>query len=226
MNKTIPADSRTTNRKFAGFPLDRLAIALRGKRRWIFALLLVLTTLILIRIYQGDIFSSERLLEHEQSVRQFIVHRPLASFCIGFTVYTVVSCIPGLTGKAILFGWLFGLWPGLAIVSLSLTIAGTFGFLLSRHLFQEFARRKFAFIVRRIDQSFERQGPIYLVILRLLHVPYSPLNYALGATGISTRTFAWTTLVGMLPGNFAFVLAGSQLPTLQGVFDSRRLELD
>jgi uncharacterized membrane protein YdjX (TVP38/TMEM64 family) len=197
-----------------------LRAVMSRKRTWIFVMLAIAVALTLSRLAQDGFFSYQRLLEHERSVRQFIEHRPLASFCIGFAVYTIVSCLPGLTGKSILFGWLFGLWAGLVIVSLSLTIAATFGLIVSRHLFQEFVRRKFAFVVRRIDQSLERQGPVYLVILRLLHVPFTPLNYALGATKVSIKTFAWTTLVGMLPGNFAFVLAGSHLPTLQSVFES------
>ena len=220
MNETRPAASSTTVVRISRWIRHRLRVAMSSKRVWIFAMLLILAALILIRLSQDGFLSYQRLLEHELSVRRFIEHRPIVSFCVGFAVYTIVSCLPGLTGKSILFGWLFGLWSGLVIVCLALTIAATFGFLVSRHLFQEFVYRKLAFVVRRIDQSLKQQGPMYLVILRLLHVPFTPLNYALGATEVSTRTFAWTTLVGMLPGNFAFVLAGSQLPTLRSVFES------
>jgi uncharacterized membrane protein YdjX (TVP38/TMEM64 family) len=160
------------------------------------------------------------LVQHEQWLRQSIEQHPLVSFGVGLVVYTLVALIPGSTGKAILFGWLFGFWPGLAIVSVALTIAATLSFSLARYLLRDFVQRRLGIVVRQIDRSFERRGAEYLVTLRVLHVPYSLLNYAVGATGVSATTFAWTTLLGMFPGNVAFVLAGSQLPTLEGVFDA------
>lgn len=183
-------------------------------------LLLLLAGILLYRLAHHEAVSWERIHQHEQALRESIHEHPYLSFLVGLAIYTLASLIPGLAGKAVFFGWLFGLWSGFVIVSVSLTVAATITFLLSRHLLRAFVRRKFSFVIAKIDQSFERRGPFYLVMLRVLHLPYTLLNYTLGATSIPVRTFTWTTFVGLLPSNFAFVLAGSQLPTLEGVLEA------
>ena len=61
-------------------------------------------------------------------------------------------------------------------------------------------------------------------MIRLLHAPFSFVNYAAGATNIvPARTFWWTTQLGLMPGTMVFVFAGTRIPALstiaeQGVF--------
>ncbi len=70
-----------------------------------------------------------------------------------------------------------------------------------------------------------RDGAYYLFTLRLTPVvPFWLVNLAMGLTPIRTATFAWVSQVGMLPGTFIFVFAGSQVPSLtelerRGVWD-------
>jgi uncharacterized membrane protein YdjX (TVP38/TMEM64 family) len=45
-------------------------------------------------------------------------------------------------------------------------------------------------------------------------VPFWLVNIAMGLTPIRTATFAWVSQIGMLPGTFVFVFAGSQVPSL------------
>lgn len=184
--------------------------------------LIVVVILVCVLLYAGlsyaDAFSWDRLLEHEAMLRRSVDQRPLASVGIGLAVYVIASLIPGTTGKSVLFGWLFGFWVGILIVSCSLTLAATLSFLFARYLLSDWLQRsRLSRLVRRVDETIEREGAYYLVALRLLHVPYSLLNYSAGATRISTTTFVWTTFVGILPSSIAMVLAGSQLPTLANV---------
>ena len=54
-----------------------------------------------------------------------------------------------------------------------------------------------------------------MLMLRLLHTPFSFVNYGAGATNIvSARTFWWTTQLGLLPGTMVFVFAGTRIPSL------------
>ena len=166
----------------------------------------------------ADAFSWSQMLEHEDTLRQAVNRRPVTSVAVGLAVYVAASLIPGTTGKSVLFGWLFGFWVGILIVSCSLTLAATLSFLSARYLLSDWLQRsRFARLIRRVDETIEREGAYYFVALRLLHVPYSLLNYSAGATRISTTTFVWTTFVGILPSSIAMVLAGSQLPTLADV---------
>ena len=159
--------------------------------------------------------SLEAVAAQETRLRQAVQDHPLLSWTVGLVVYALVSLIPGTGGKALVWGWLFGFLPGLVIVNLGLTSAAIVSFLVVRHFFQAAVHRRFGRLSRRIDQTLDREGGLYLLTLRLLHVPYTITNYAAGATTVRLRTFWWTTQLGMLPGNVVFVLSGSQIPSLK-----------
>ena len=116
-----------------------------------------------------------------------------------------------------IFGWLFGFSLALLQVSVALTTAAVGSFLLSRYFFRDAVQSRFGFYVTRFDKALCRSGAGYVIALRLLHVPYTFVNYTMGATSISWSTFLWATFVGMLPSNIVFVLAGSQLPSLTAI---------
>jgi uncharacterized membrane protein YdjX (TVP38/TMEM64 family) len=186
------------------------------QRLWAF---LVLMLGILVACWLlGDQLTLARLIEYENSLRQLVAAFPLVSFVVGFLVCFAASLLPGTCGKSIVCGWLFGFWPALLILNTALTLAAVAVFLTIRYLFrdlQDLLRRRFTAWIERLDNTVRRDGAMCLVTLRLLHAPYSLTNYLAAATAVKTRTFWWTTQLGMLPGNIAFVLAGSQLPTLE-----------
>lgn len=184
--------------------------------------LVALSVFLLCCVVAGStgLLSVDALLAREAGVRQWVENHGVIAFASGLAVYIIASLIPGTTGKAILFGWLFGFWQGLVIVSTALTAAATISFLLARFVFYDWLREaRFKRLIGKMDHAFERDGGFYLVTLRLLHVPYTLVNYSAGATSVTTWTFIWTTWLGMLPGNAAFVLAGSQLPTASEIVE-------
>jgi uncharacterized membrane protein YdjX (TVP38/TMEM64 family) len=111
------------------------------------------------------------------------------------------------------------------MVDLALTLAALTTLLVSRHAFQETVHTRFRFTIERIDRGLEFNGGFYLLVLRLMHVPYTFVNYACGPTRVSVSTFCWTTAVGLLPGTIIFVLAGLRLPTLAELLDKGPLQL-
>tara|TARA_R110002073_G_scaffold41466_1_gene117048 strand:- start:9454 stop:10167 length:714 start_codon:yes stop_codon:yes gene_type:complete len=163
----------------------------------------------------GDKVSLDPILEQEDELRGYVQHHPFWSPLSGFVIYLALSLVPGTPGKSIIYGWLFGFWMALVISSSALTIAAVVSFLVVRYLLREMVKGKLSKIVAAIDRAVSRNGGSYLLSLRLVHAPYTLVNYASGATAIPVTTFAWTTWVGMLPGTIVFVLAGSQLPTLR-----------
>jgi uncharacterized membrane protein YdjX (TVP38/TMEM64 family) len=155
------------------------------------------------------------IVEQESRLRNAVDSHWLISIGVGSVIYLFASLIPGTTGKAVLYGWLFGFWTALPIVCSMLTVAAVVVFLSVRYLFRDWVQRQLPRLIGRLNRSMRQSGQATsLLTLRLLHAPYSLMNYAAGATDLPTRTFAWTTFVGMLPSNVVFVLAGSQLPTL------------
>lgn len=163
--------------------------------------------------YRGAVDVYE-LVAHEKELREEVHFRPLQSVAIGFLVFTLLSLVPGLTGKATIVGWIFGFWRGFVIVHFGLLLAGVLEFWFTRYYFHEFVESRFGYYLTRLNEALKRDGAFYLFMLRMAHVPYTVTNYAMGATKLSTGAFVVATGLGMLPANALFVYAGSQVPTL------------
>lgn len=184
------------------------------KRRFVILVLFLLFLFVVVAVFH-EYLTLHKLIEHEKQLRQFVADNRFLALIIGFFVYVLLSLVPGTAGKSIVYGWLFGFWWALIEVNLGLTISATMIFLFSRYMFRDVVQARFGYYVLRLNQALRRDGPYLLLTLRLLHAPYTFVNYVMGATPTRTRTFWWTSQIGMLPGNALFVLAGTQLPTLK-----------
>lgn len=156
----------------------------------------------------------EVLVEHEIQLRAAIERHPVAAWLIGLAVYFFVSLIPGTSGKSIICGWFFGFWQAVLMVDVALTAAALSMFWFSRYLIHDAIESRFGLYLQGLNRHLKRDGPFYLLFLRMAHVPFTFVNYSSGALAIRTSTFAWTTSVGLLPGTIVFVFVGTQLPTL------------
>lgn len=56
-------------------------------------------------------------------------------------------------------------------------------------------------------------APILLAARLIPIVPYSPIGYVAGATRVPLWTFAWTTVVGILPLTILVIVLGTRLET-------------
>lgn len=156
----------------------------------------------------------ETLVAHEAGLRAWLEAHPWRGFGIAFAVYIAVSLVPGLTGKAIIAGWLVGFWRGLVLVNLGLTAAALIGFVVSRTIFGDLVERRWSARLARVRRAIQRDGPSYLFAARVLHAPFTLTNWLMGASQIRPRGFWWATQLGILPGNIVFVYAGAQAPSL------------
>lgn len=163
--------------------------------------------------------SLDNVIEKEDWLRVTIDSNPALSILMGFAIYAVTSMIPGASGKSILFGWLFGVWWATVIGNFGLTVAALLAFSIGRFLLRDVIERKFTSQLSWLNRAITEDGGYYLVILRLLHAPYTLLNYTCGASSMRLRTFWWATQLGMLPGCIIFAYAGSRLPTLREFSD-------
>ena len=77
--------------------------------------------------YVKNYVSLEALVAQEEKVREAIDRRPWRSFALGLVIYSVVSLVPGTSGKSVVFAWMFGFWQGLALIILGLTTAAARG---------------------------------------------------------------------------------------------------
>lgn len=191
----------------------QLASGQTKRKSLIFAVAAVLLTAL--AWYVNHYISLEDLAAQESSVRAYIAANPLRSFIVGFGVYSGLALVPGTGGKAIVYGWLFGFWQAVTIVTVGLALGAMITFALSRYLFQKSIERRYTRFVALMNKHLEKEGAYYLLALRMAHVPYSIVNPVSGASRIRPWTFFWTTVAGLIPANAIWVFVGVRLPSLR-----------
>lgn len=169
--------------------------------------------------------SLSKLAQREHELRQVITDDPVQSWLLGFLIYFLVALVPGTRGKAIVWGWLFGFWSGLVLVNLALTAAAITAFFASRHLLRELVETRYSAQLAWANRALERDGAFYVLALRVVPVSFSITNYLLGASAVNSKTYWWSTQLGLLPGNIAFVFVGAGLPSLRQIAEQGLLAL-
>ena len=146
----------------------------------------------------------------------------LAFTLIFFAAYVaaVALSLPIAIWMTLAGGALFGLWLGVAVVSLAATLGATLAFLAARFLLRDWVRARLGQRLARIEQGLARDGAFYLFSLRLIPVvPFFAVNLLMGLTPIPTLTYAAISLIGMLPATLVYVNAGTQLARLDDLSD-------
>jgi uncharacterized membrane protein YdjX (TVP38/TMEM64 family) len=183
-------------------------------------LLLVILAIVGLSAYWffGDRLSFDYFADQEAKLRDYRDAYPGLVILLAMVIYVLVVglSIPGATVLTLAYGWFFGFWAGLIMVSFGSTAGATLAFLMTRYFFREWVQAKFATKLAAVNEAFEREGAFYLFTLRLIPaVPFFVINAVMGLTGIRTRTFWWVSQLGMLPGTAAYVVAGASVPSLQ-----------
>lgn len=190
-----------------------------GGRGWlprVLVLLFVATVFGIIYYFFRDELTLEYLVEQEVRLREFYNSYPLVVYALAFLIYVVITglSLPGATVMTVAYGWFFGFWRTLILVSFASTLGATLAFLLSRYLFRDYVQRRFGDRLEAFNEELRRDGAFYLFTLRLIPaVPFFVINVVMGLTPIRVRTFWWVSQLGMLAGTVVFVFAGASAPS-------------
>ncbi|PHR19846.1 MAG: pyridine nucleotide-disulfide oxidoreductase [Sphingopyxis sp.] len=147
---------------------------------------------------------------------------PVLVIAIFFLVYVVTTAasLPGALILTLAAGALFGVVTGTILVSFASSIGATIAFLSSRYLFRDAVKSRFGDRLRAIDKGVDKDGPFYLLTLRLVPVfPFFLINLLMGLTPIKARTFYIVSQIGMFLGTLVYVNAGTQLANIDEVSD-------
>lgn len=177
---------------------------------------------IVIYVRYGDLLSLEALAARESQLRAVQQKHPLFTYGAAFLVYVSVTAlsIPGATGLTLLYGWFFGFWRAVLLISLASTAGATLAFLIARFFLRGPIQNRFGHRLRAFNQALEEEGAFYLFSLRLIPVvPFFVLNLVMGLTPIRTWTYWWVSQIGMLPATCVYVYAASSVPDLQTLAD-------
>lgn len=127
-------------------------------------------------------------------------------------VAAVAFSVPGAVWLTLIGGFLFGIAGGAVLVVLSATIGATLIFLAARTVLARPLRARAAERMARLERGFRRGEISFLLIMRLVPiVPFWIANLAPAFLGVRLSTFAWTTLIGIIPGTLVFISIGAGL---------------
>jgi pyruvate/2-oxoglutarate dehydrogenase complex dihydrolipoamide dehydrogenase (E3) component/uncharacterized membrane protein YdjX (TVP38/TMEM64 family) len=170
----------------------------------------------------GRFLTLAELKARQADLAAFVEARPFQAVGAFFLLYVAVTAL-SLPGAAILTlaaGAIFGLWEGTLVASLASVAGASLAFLSSRYLLRDWVKARFGARTGAIDRGVEQDGAFYLLTLRLIPLfPFFLINLAMGLTAMRLVRYALVSMVGMLPGTFVFVNAGTQLARIQSTRD-------
>jgi len=142
------------------------------------------------------------------------VHGAGAWGAVAFAAAYVIAPLLLLPGSLLTIGagFLYGGLFGTLLVSPASVLAAAVAFLLGRTALRKRVERRIASDprLRAIDAAVAEKGLRVVFLLRLSPVvPFSLLNYALGATRVGFWTYVAASFLGMLPGTFLYVSLGA-----------------
>jgi len=164
----------------------------------------------------------DALQRHRLAVVDWVGAHPVLASAAFFWIYVAVTALslPGAAVMTLAGGAIFGLFWGLVLVSFASSIGATLAFLISRTVLRDWVQAHFGDRLEPINRGFARDGAFYLFGLRMVPVfPFFVVNLVMGLTTMGIGAFYWVSQVGMLAGTFVFVLAGTQLATVNALGD-------
>ena len=188
-------------------------------------IILAVIALVVAAYFLLDLHTHLKLENIKSSREEFaalVEQRPLMVLGIFLSIYlSVVSLnLPGALPLGLLAGAIFGALAGTVIISFASTIGATIACFLARYLIRDWVRRRFSGFIGSVDRGIKKEGAFYLFSLRMIPViPFFVINMVMGVTSMPLKTFFWVSQLGMLPGTFVFVNAGSQLARIESAGD-------
>ncbi|MFQ2016837.1 FAD-dependent oxidoreductase [Aeromonas veronii] len=165
----------------------------------------------------GRYLSLDALQAQQAALAQW-VDSHFVSASLLFVLIYVLSTALSLPGASLLTlggSAVFGAAWGLLLVSFASTIGATLAFLSARFLLRDWVMTRFGDKLTTFQSGMAKEGAFYLLSLRLIPVfPFFLVNLLMGLTPIRVSTYYWVSQLGMLPGTFVYVLAGSELGQL------------
>lgn len=165
----------------------------------------------------GRYLTLDALQAQQAAVAQW-VDSHFVSASLLFVLIYVLSTALSLPGASLLTlggSAVFGVVWGLLLVSFASTLGATLAFLSARFLLRDWVTARFGNKLATFQSGMAKEGAFYLLSLRLIPIfPFFLVNLLMGLTPIRVSTYYWVSQLGMLPGTFVYVLAGSELGQL------------
>nr|WP_306264681.1 VTT domain-containing protein [Pararhizobium sp. IMCC3301] len=161
--------------------------------------------------------SISALIENRERLAAFVTEN-FALTLLGYTALYVVIVVLSLPGAGILSisgGFLFGWLVSGSVTIFAATAGATLLFMAVTTSFGAALREKAGPWIVRLKAGFEQDAFNYLLFLRLVPAfPFWLVNLAPAMLGIKLSTYVSATLIGIIPGSFAFAFIGAGLDSV------------
>lgn len=146
-------------------------------------------------------------------IRDFILSFGWWGPLVFFFLYTIGPLIFFPTSVLSLgAGLAFGVFPGVFYIILGATGAATTGYVMARLFGRSIINMDRFSWSENLFNQMKKRGFLYVFILRLIPlVSFDLLSYAGGISKVRFQSFIIATVLGMLPGTFAYSFLGASI---------------
>lgn len=187
---------------------------MRPAHKKILIALCIVAAIVAIRVFGFDqLLSLETFRQYRDQLLAFTAQHylPTVAIFIGIYVVAVALSIPGATILTLTAGFLFGFF-GVIYVNIGASVGAILAFLAARYLIGDWVQKRYSDKLASFNREIDENGYNYLLTLRFIPLfPFFLVNIFAGLTRVPLSTFAWTTIVGILPGSFVYIYTGRQL---------------
>jgi uncharacterized membrane protein YdjX (TVP38/TMEM64 family) len=186
------------------------------KRLWPLLLLIAIAAFVFAMGWHRYLTLQE-LIERREALRAAIAGNMLLAVLAFMGIYaaTIALSLPGGAVLTLAGGFLFGWFLGGLASMVAATAGAIIVFLVARSALGEPLAARAGPWLSRLREGFKEDAFNYLLFLRLVPIfPFWLVNLAPALLGVGLSTYMLATAIGIIPGTFAYSIAGNGLDSL------------
>ena len=141
-----------------------------------------------------------------------------------FSIFSIIwVLLLGFGSPLVLFaGFAFGKWTGTLISAVSLSIGATLLYYLANFFFKDFIKNKFSSKIEKFVYFFNKNDFLYFTLFRFTGggMPFAIQNVIPVIFDMKMKKYFFSTLIGIIPGNFIMASLGAGVGNFIGRNDS------
>ena len=160
-----------------------------------------------------EFFSIYYIKQNSEFIQSFIDKNFLYSLLIFYSLFLLLLFffLPFSAIMLIFSGYSFNLYLSIPLSIIIITIGGLSNFLLLKKINLIVFFNKAKFWLKKISFTFKDNEFQYLLLLRLMPIPFTIQNAITVILNISEKKFFFSTMLGIVPYAVIYSLAGLQL---------------
>ena len=160
-----------------------------------------------------EFFSIYYIKQNNEFIQSFIDKNFLYSLLLFYSIFLLLLFffLPFSAIMLIFSGFSFNLYLSIPLSIITITIGGLSNFLLLKKVNLIVFFNKAKFWLKKISFTFKDNEFQYLLLLRLMPIPFTIQNAITVILNISEKKFFFSTMLGIVPYAVIYSLAGLQL---------------